>query len=143
MRRLPVLRLDHKPGTTRGSVGTLSAGAGGKAFQTAEGEVINGKYLRWILRHIDEINAIWNAYQVAIAEPTLRGRILAMHPVIDALAEIVEDFPPANGFGADEDANALEAAESEAVARNIDWARLLRIAEKLLPIVLLFLGQDD
>lgn len=104
---------------------------------------MNGRYLRWLLGHIDEAEVIYQAIQVAIAEPANKQKILAIHPVLDALAEIVDDFPQSVVFGADGDADAFEAAQSNAAARNIDWDRVLRIAEKLLPILLAFLGQDE
>ena len=49
------------------------------------------RYIRWLLGHMDEAERIFSAVQVAIAEPDLKAKVLAMHPVLDALAEIVNE----------------------------------------------------
>lgn len=98
------------------------------------------RYIRWILGHMDEAEVIFSAIQTALAEPELKQKILAFHPVLDAVAEIADDFPI--GFGAATEADEPELAtqvRNEAAARKINWSRLLEIAERLLPIVLLFL----
>lgn len=99
---------------------------------------MNGRYLRWLLSHIDEVQSIYLAYQVAIAEPKWAGRLRAMTPVLNALAEIMDDFPEPGIFGAgdsEENANELEAAESEATARNIDWQKVVQIAALILKLL--------
>ena len=101
------------------------------------------RYLRWLIGHMDEAESIFRAIQNAMNAATNREKVLAMHPVVDALAEIVDDFPV--GFGSMTEAAEPEYAaqvRNEAEARGINWARLLEIAEKLLPFLLLFFQQE-
>ena len=98
------------------------------------------RYIRWVLDHIDEATAILDAVQTAIAKPALADKVRGFHPVLDSVAEIIDDFPI--GFGAstaDAEPELLGQVQAEATARAINWERLLAIAEKLLPIILLFL----
>lgn len=102
------------------------------------------RYIRWLVGHFDEAEKIFAAIQVAIAEPTLRGKVLALHPVVDALAEIVDDFPV--GFGAaTEDSEPEFAAQvrAEAEAKAINWDKLLELAKAILPFILLFFEKDE
>lgn len=101
------------------------------------------RYIRWVLGHIDEAAAILDAVQLAIAAPNLRDKVLGFHPVLDSIAEIIDDFPI--GFGAstaEAEPELLSQVQSEATARAISWERLLAIAEKLLPFILLFLEKN-
>lgn len=101
------------------------------------------RFLRWLIGHVDDAQKIVSAIEVAIAEPTPGGKVLALHPVLDALAKIVDDFPV--GFGATTEENEPEFAaqvRAEAAARKIDWAKLLDIAEKLLPILLMLFAEE-
>lgn len=95
---------------------------------------LNLRYLKWLIGHIDEAEKILAAVQVAFAEPNYKGKVLAFHPVLDAIAEIVDDFP--QGFG---DEPSEEAVKAEAKARGVDWARLWELAQKILPLILLFI----
>lgn len=98
------------------------------------------RYIRWVLENIDEATAILDAVQAAFAEPVLSDKVRGFHPVLDLVAEIIDGFPV--GFGAstaDAEPELAAQVQAEAAARAIDWKRLLAIAEKLLPILLLFL----
>lgn len=102
------------------------------------------RYLRWLIGHMDEAEMIFSAVQAAIAAPTNREKVLALHPVVDALAEIVDDFPM--GFGAATESSEPElaaAVRSEAQARGINWSRLIEIAEKLIPILLMLFADES
>jgi hypothetical protein len=99
------------------------------------------KIIRWLIGHWDEAQEIFDAIQLAIEAPTLREKILALKPVIDAIALIVDDFPTGETF-ADVGEEPLRA---DASARGINWSRLMEIVEKLkpfLPIILMFLEEN-
>lgn len=98
------------------------------------------RYVRWVLGHLDEATAILDAAQAALAQPALADKVRGFHPVLDSVADIIDDFPI--GFGAstaDAEPELAEQVRQESIARAINWERLLAIAEKLLPIILLFL----
>lgn len=102
---------------------------------------IDFKYLRWIIGHAEDVEAIVASIQSAREAPTFRAKLLALRPVLSALADIMDDFP-SEGFGATTEAEEPEYAantRAEAQARGINWERLLALAEKLLPFILLFL----
>lgn len=97
------------------------------------------RIIRWLIGHWEEAQDIFEAIQLAIEAPTLREKILALKPVIDAIALIVDDFP--TGFGDTSE----EPLRSDAAARGINWDRLLAIVEKIkpfLPLILMFLEKN-
>lgn len=97
------------------------------------------RYLRWIVGHIDELEAIMASIQQAQAAPTWKDKILALRPILSALADIMDDFPVGFGATAEDEPEFATQVQEEASARGINWERLLAIAEKLLPIILMFL----
>jgi hypothetical protein len=90
------------------------------------------RYLRWLLAHADKLPQFQAIYDEFAAAKTIADKLRAAADALNLAAEIADDLPTAN------DISALSEDDVQMLARrfNIDWERLGRIAQWLIPILL-------
>lgn len=95
--------------------------------------------IRWLLGHSAEAQLLVTLYGDLTDAPTPAAKVRVVAEMLRVVSEIMDDFPdlqPLLAGSPELTAADQQLLAAEAAARRIDWAKLLALIEKLLPILL-------
>lgn len=93
---------------------------------------------KWLLGHPAEYQRLIDVFENVSEATTLPAKARASAEAFRIVADLLTDFPDFDTFGADE-----AAMQAEADMKGISWKKLYDLALKILPIVLLFLDEQQ